>query len=81
LFSGFSCGFVFFCFAGFLIMQKTTYPTKTLADGFEYTLAAATNVQMTWRRFGWVPLAELAANEEAKSTVKRAKSPKEVSHA
>ena len=62
-------------------MQKITYPTKTLADGFEYTLAAATNVQMTWRKFGWLPLSEVAANEEAKSTVKRAKSPKEVCNA
>jgi hypothetical protein len=81
LLCGFSCGFVFFCFSGFLIMQKTTYPTKTLAEGCEYTTAAATNVQLTWRRFGWIPMAEVVANEEAKSTVKRAKTPKEVSHA
>ena len=72
---------MFFCFGGFLIMQKTTYPTKTLAEGCEYTTAAATNVQLTWRRFGWIPMAEVAANEEAKSTFKRAKTPKEVSHA
>ena len=62
-------------------MQKTTYPTKTLAQGFEYTPANLTDVQATWRRFGWIPMAEVVANEEAKSTVKRAKTPKEVSHA
>ena len=62
-------------------MQKTTFPTKTLAQGFEYTPSNLTDVQATWRRFGWIPLAEVVAHEEAKSTVKRAKSPKEVSHA
>ena len=62
-------------------MQKITLPSKTLAQGFEYTPANLTDVQATWRRFGWLPLAEVAANEEAKSTVKRAKTPKEVSHA
>jgi hypothetical protein len=40
-------------------MQKITYPTKTLAQGFEYKSAAETDVQRTWRKFGWVPLAEL----------------------
>ena len=73
--------FCVFLFLWFSDMQKTTYPTKTLAQGCEYTTAAATNVQLTWRRFGWIPMAEVAANEEAKSTVKRAKTPKEVSHA
>jgi hypothetical protein len=62
-------------------MQKITLPTKTLAQGCEYRPAAHTDIHCTWRKFGWVPLAEQAANEEAKSTVKRAKSPKEVSHA
>jgi len=42
-------------------MQKITYPTKTLAQGCEYRTSMATNVQLTWRRFGWVPLAELIA--------------------
>ena len=62
-------------------MQKIIYPTKSLAQGFEYTPSNLTDVQLTWRRFGWIPMAEVAANEEAKSTVKRAKTPKEVSHA
>jgi hypothetical protein len=62
-------------------MQKITYPTKTLAQGCEYRPAAHTNIEQTWRKFGWMPLAEVAANEEAKTTVKRAKSSKEVSHA
>jgi hypothetical protein len=62
-------------------MQKITLPSKTLAQGFEYRTASHTNIELTWRKFGWTPLAELAANEEAKTTVKRARSPKEVSHA
>jgi hypothetical protein len=53
-------------------MQKVTYPTKTLAQGCQYTSAAATDVQQTWRKFGWLPLAELTAQEETKQTVKKA---------
>ena len=62
-------------------MQKITYPTKTLAQGCKYTPSNHTDIEQTWRKFGWMPLAEVAANDEAKSTVKRAKSPKEVNHA
>jgi hypothetical protein len=62
-------------------MQKITFPTKSLAQGCEYRTASHTNIEQTWRKFGWMPLAEVAANEEAKTTVKRAKSPKEVNHA
>jgi len=65
----------------FFDMQKTTYPTKTLAQGCEYRPAAHTDIQCTWRKFGWMPLAEVQANDEAKRTVKRAKTTKEVSHA
>ena len=31
------------------------FPEKSLLDGREYTPAAGTDVQATWRRFGWVP--------------------------
>jgi hypothetical protein len=62
-------------------MQKITYPSKSLAQGCEYRTASHTNIEQTWRKFGWTPLAEVQANDEAKQTVKRAKSPKEVSHA
>jgi hypothetical protein len=62
-------------------MQKITLPSKTLAEGFDYTPSNRTNVQCTWRKFGWVPLTELVAQEEAKQTVKRARTSKEVSHA
>jgi len=62
-------------------MQKITFPTKSLAQGCEYKSSNLTDVQATWRKFGWTPLAEVVAHEEAKSTVKRAKTPKEVSHA
>jgi hypothetical protein len=44
-------------------MQKITYPTKTLAQGCEYRTSTTTDVTLTWRRFGWVPLAELAGQE------------------
>jgi hypothetical protein len=62
-------------------MQKITYPTKTLAQGFEYTSAAGTNVQLTWRRFGWKPLAELVAQEETKQAVKEIQIFEEACHA
>jgi hypothetical protein len=62
-------------------MLKITYPTKSLAQGCEYKGASNTDIQCTWRKFGWMPLAEVIANEEAKSTVKRAKTPKEATHA
>ena len=62
-------------------MQKITFPTKSLAQGFEYTPSNHTDIQCTWRKHGWLPLAEVQANDEAKRTVKRAKTPKEVSHA
>jgi len=62
-------------------MQKITYPSKTLAEGCEYTSAAGTNVQLTWRRFGWVPLAELQAQEQPKQAVKQAEVSVEDCHA
>ena len=62
-------------------MQKVTYPTKTLAQGCEYKPAAHTDIEQTWRKFGWMPLAELTAQEQTKQTVKKAKTSKEVSHA
>ena len=62
-------------------MQKITIPTKSLAQGCEYTPSNHTDIQCTWRKFGWMPLAEVQANDEAKRTVKRAKTTKEVSHA
>ena len=30
-------------------------PEQTLLQGREYTPAAGTDVQATWRKFGWVP--------------------------
>jgi len=62
-------------------MQKITYPTKTLAEGCQYTSAAGTNVQLTWRKFGWIPMAELAAQEETKQAIKEAQISEEVCHA
>jgi hypothetical protein len=49
-------------------MQKITLPSKTLAQGFEYTPSNHTNIQCTWRKFGWKPLQELAIEEPPKST-------------
>ena len=34
------------------------FPEKTLLDGYQYTSAAGTDVQSTWRKFGWVPTTE-----------------------
>ena len=33
-------------------------PDKGLLQGFKYTPAAKTDVQATWRRFGWKPVHE-----------------------
>ena len=33
-------------------------PSKGLLKGFAYTPAAKTDVQATWRRFGWKPVHE-----------------------
>ena len=33
-------------------------PSKGLLRGFNYTPAAKTDVQATWRRFGWKPVHE-----------------------
>ena len=30
-------------------------PSRGLLEGFKYTPAAQTDVQATWRRFGWIP--------------------------
>ena len=32
-----------------------TMPQQTLLQGREYTSAAGTDVQATWRKFGWTP--------------------------
>lgn len=34
------------------------FPKQLLLTGHEYTPAAGTDVQATWRRFGWVPTTE-----------------------
>ena len=44
------------------------FPAKTLLDGYEYTSAAGTSVQDTWRRFGWQPTTE---EQRAKQQEKR----------
>lgn len=33
-------------------------PDKGLLQGFKYTPSAKTDVQATWRRFGWKPVHE-----------------------
>jgi len=62
-------------------MQKITYPTKTLAQGFEYTCAAATDIKTTWRKFGWTPKSELVQEQPLKETAQRVENAKEVCHA
>jgi hypothetical protein len=58
-------------------MLKTTYPTKTLAQGCEYKPASHTNIQQTWRKFGWMPLAELAEKEAPKFAYSWGREPSE----
>lgn len=47
-------------------MIHPTTPEMPITDpGFVYYNAASTDVQRTWRRFGWKPLAE--RQQEAKA--------------
>ena len=41
-------------------------PATGLLDGREWTPASQTDVTRTWRRFGWRPIAEIKAEQEAK---------------
>lgn len=52
---------------------KITTPRKSLLEGAEYTNAASTDIQQTWRKFGWVPIEEREAELKAQQTVKRIK--------
>lgn len=52
---------------------KITIPPKTLLQGAEYTSAAATDVERTWRKHGWLPKEEREAELRAQQAVKRMK--------
>jgi hypothetical protein len=41
-------------------------PATGLLDGREWTPSSQTDVTKTWRRFGWRPIAEIAAESESK---------------
>lgn len=46
---------------------RRTIPSKPLTDaGFEYRSSAATDVQSTWKRFGWTPPSEMRAIPDQK---------------
>lgn len=47
-------------------MISATFPSKHLLEGCIYTPAAATNVELTWRRFGWLPMLERKAKAKHK---------------
>jgi hypothetical protein len=53
---------------------KVTTPGKSLLQGAEYTNAASTDIERTWRKFGWIPKQEREAELKAQQTVKRMKS-------
>lgn len=43
---------------------------KILDQRFKYVSAAATNVQETWRKFGWKPTSELTRADNAEKLQK-----------
>jgi hypothetical protein len=52
---------------------KIATPRKSLLQGAEYINAASTDIERTWRKFGWLPKAEREAELKAQQTVKRMK--------
>ena len=54
-------------------MTKAAIPSKSLLQGFEYINADSTDIERTWRKFGWLPKAEREAELKAQQTVKRMK--------
>lgn len=49
------------------LKEKTKMRAPILDPSFKYTMSSATDVQATWRKYGWVPPSELKAhNEKAK---------------
>lgn len=40
------------------VPEYPTEPKRILDPSFQYTPAAATDVQRTWRKYGWVPPSE-----------------------
>jgi len=54
-------------------MTKAATPTKSLLQGAEYINAASTDIERTWRKFGWLPKAEREAELKTQQTVKRMK--------
>jgi len=52
-------------------MNSPVIPKKSLLEGAEYVNAASTDIERTWRKFGWLPKAEREAELKARQTVKR----------
>jgi len=55
-------------------MSEARQPTKTPLPGLEYVPEAKTDVTRVWRKFGWLPKAELDAKLNAQQTLKRVSS-------
>jgi len=49
------------------LLASSVSPAIGLLDGREWIPANNTDVTKTWRRFGWRPLAEIKAEQEAKN--------------
>ena len=43
--------------------RTRVYPTRLLAQGFDYVPSSKTDITLTWRKAGWIPIERKAPND------------------